>query len=418
MSSPRIYLTRMAIFLALVLGTAVFLIDVLRQAFLHNPALNGLILGVAVLGIFLILRQVLLLQHESAWLEAWRKERRLGSAAPSAARAQQPPPRLLAPMASMLGERRSRVSLSPVALRSLLDGIASRLDESRELARYLAGLLIFLGLLGTFWGLIQTIAAIADVIGTLQVGSGNLPEIFANLKSGLAGPLAGMGTAFSSSLFGLAGSLVLGFLDLQAGQAQNRFYNELEDTLSSLTRLSGAGPISDTGETSVPAYVQALLEQTAESLDNLQRIMARGEENRMTANTSSVQLNEKLSMLTDQMRTEQSLMVRLAENQMELKPVLQRLAEGGERRSSGEGMDEQTRGHIRNIEVYLARLIEELPRGRRETVDEVRSEIKILARTIAALPRDTRAAEVRPEPTRADVIGRADTRLGRESGGR
>ncbi len=413
MSSPRIYLTRMAIFIALVIAAAAFLVDVLHVAFLHNPALNSLIIGVAILGIFLIFRQVLLLQHETAWLEAWRKERRLGAAAPSAARAPQAQPRLLAPMATMLGERRSRVSLSPVALRSLLDGIASRLDESRELARYLAGLLIFLGLLGTFWGLIQTIAAIADVIGTLQVGSGNLPEIFANLKAGLAGPLAGMGTAFSSSLFGLAGSLVLGFLDLQAGQAQNRFYNELEDTLSGLTRIGSAGPTSDSGETSVPAYVQALLEQTAESLENLQRIMQRGEENRIAANSGTVQLNEKLSMLTDQMRTEQTLMVRLAESQMELKPVLVRLAEGGDKRS-GEGMDEQTRTHIRNIELHLTRMIDEMARGRRETVDEVRSEIKILARTIAALPRTAEAPRgdaPRAEPAlRPDVIGRTGGR--------
>lgn len=419
MSSPRIYLTRMAVFLVLVLAGVAALIDVLHIAFLHNPALNSMILGVAVLGILLILRQVILLQHETAWLDAWRKERRVGASPPSAPRPSQPPPRLLAPIASMLGERRSRVSLSPVALRSLLDGIASRLDESRELARYMAGLLIFLGLLGTFWGLIQTIAAIAEVIGTLQVGSGNLPEIFANLKAGLAGPLAGMGTAFSSSLFGLAGSLVLGFLDLQAGQAQNRFYNELEDTLSSLTRLTGAGPVGEAGETSVPAYVQALLEQTAESLENLQRIMARGEESRIAANSGSAQLNEKLSALTDQMRTEQSLMVRLAESQMELKPILLRLAEGGDKRGSGEGMDEQTRTHIRNIDVYISRLVEESARGRRETTDEIRNEIKILARTIAAMPRDMRGGEApqaAPLPSRADVIGRSDTLIGKETG--
>ena len=421
MSSPRLYLTRMAIFLALVLAAVAVLSDVLRLAFLHNPALNSLILGVAVLGIFLILRQVLLLQHETAWLDAWRKERRVGASPPATPRPTQTPPRLLAPIASMLGERRSRVSLSPVALRSLLDGIASRLDESRELARYMAGLLIFLGLLGTFWGLIQTIAAIADVIGTLQIGSGNLPDIFANLKAGLAGPLAGMGTAFSSSLFGLAGSLVLGFLDLQAGQAQNRFYNELEDTLSSLTRLTGAGPAGDSGETSVPAYVQALLEQTAESLENLQRIMARGEESRIAANSGSALLNEKLSALTDQMRTEQSLMVQLAENQLQLKPILAKLADGGEKRSGGDGMDEQTRTHIRNIDVYLARLVEETARGRRESTDEIRNEIKILARTIAALPRDNRANDAtQPAPAapRADVIGRSDTLIAKETGGR
>jgi hypothetical protein len=258
MASPRLYLTRMAIFLALVLAAAAALFDVLRLAFLHNPAAQQPDPRRRRVGIFLIIHQVLLLQRETAWLDAWRKERRLGATPPSSTRPTQPPPRLLAPIASMLGERRSRVSLSPVALRSLLDGIASRLDESRELARYLAGLLIFLGLLGTFWGLIQTIAAIADVIGTLQIGSGNLPEIFANLKSGLAGPLAGMGTAFSSSLFGLAGIAGAGLPRPAGRPGAEPLLQRVEDTLSSLTRLTGAGPAGDAGETSVPAYVQAL----------------------------------------------------------------------------------------------------------------------------------------------------------------
>ncbi len=212
-----------------------------------------------------------------------------------------------------------------------------------------------------------------------------MTEIFANLKAGLSTPLAGMGTAFSSSLFGLAGSLVLGFLDLQAGQAQNRFFNELEETLASQTRIAtGSGPSISEGETSVPAYVQALLEQTAESLESLQRTMSRGEESRITANNASVQLNERLSILTDQMRAEQTLMIKLAESQMELKPVLARLADAGERRDGA--LDDATRGHIRNIEVYLARLLEEMSQGRSQTVEEIRSEIKILSRTIAALP--------------------------------
>ena len=226
-----------------------------------------------------------------------------------------------------------------------------------------------------------------DVVAALDVGTGNMADIFANLKAGLSAPLSGMGTAFSSSLFGLAGSLVLGFLDLQAGQAQNRFFNELEETLSTQTRIStGTGPSVSDGDTSVPAYVQALLEQTAESLEGLQRIMGRGEESRITANNASVQLNERLSMLTDQMRAEQTLMIKLAESQMEMKPVLTRLADGADRRDGA--IDDATRGHIRNIEVYLARLLEEMSQGRNQTVEEIRSEIKILSRTIAALPRD------------------------------
>jgi len=384
MSSPQNYLTRMAIFLLLVLAAAMMMSGVLRAAFLHNPYLNMLILGVCLLGIVLIFRQVVLLKSEAAWLETWRKERRL---APNAGntRPLPPAPRRLASIAALLAERRSRLSLSPMALRSLLDGIALRLDESREIARYMTGLLIFLGLLGTFWGLILTIGSIADVIAALDVGSGNMTEIFANLKAGLSTPLSGMGTAFSSSLFGLAGSLVLGFLDLQAGQAQNRFFNELEETLASQTRIStGSGPSISEGETSVPAYVQALLEQTAESLEGLQRTMSRGEESRINANNASVQLNERLSILTDQMRAEQTLMIKLAENQMELKPVLARLADGADRRDGG--FDDATRGHIRNIEVYLARLLEEMSQGRSQTVEEIRSEIKILSRTIAALP--------------------------------
>ena len=390
MSSPQNYLTRMAVFLLFVLAAAAVLSPVLRDAFLHNPYLNTLIVGVCLLGIVLIFRQVVLLKSEAAWLEAWRKERRL---APNAGntRPLPPAPRRLVSIATLLAERRSRLSLSPMALRSLLDGIALRLDESREIARYMTAVLIFLGLLGTFWGLIQTIGSIAGVIAALDVGSGNLTEIFANLKQGLSAPLAGMGTAFSSSLFGLAGSLVLGFLDLQAGSAQNRFFNELEETLSSQTRIStGSGPSISEGETSVPAYVQALLEQTAESLESLQRIMGRGEESRIAANNASVQLNERLSILTDQMRAEQTLMIKLAESQMELKPVLARLADAGERRDGA--LDDATRGHIRNIEVYLARLLEEMNQGRNQTVDEIRSEIKILSRTIAAMQPGSRGS--------------------------
>ena len=191
-----------------------------------------------------------------------------------------------------------------------------------------------------------------------------------------------MATAFSSSLFGLAGSLVLGFLDLQAGQAQNRFYMDLEEWLSSITRLSSGG-IAE-GDQSVPAYVNALLEQTADSLDSLQRVIARGEDSRISANTTLLQLTDRLATLSDQMRAEQDLMVRLAEAQRDMKPILARLAQTMEQ-AADRGLDETSRSHLKNLDVYVMRLLEEMTQGRKELVDDVRSEIKLLTRTLAGM---------------------------------
>ncbi len=297
-------------------------------------------------------------------------------------------PVLLAPMATMLRERQGRVSLSALSMRSILDSISARLDEGRDISRYLIGLLIFLGLLGTFWGLLETISSVGKTINALDVGSGDFAAVFAGLKSGLEEPLKGMGTAFSSSLFGLAGSLVLGFLDLQASQSQNRFYIELEDWLSSVTRLSSGSGIAE-GDQSVPAYVQALLEQTADSLENLQRTMARSEDSRGSSNTTMLQLTERLTMLTDQMKSEQDLLVKLVEIQMDMKPVLQRLAS---ERDAG-GLDQASRGHLRNLDVYVMRLLEETAEGRDQMTQEIRSEIKLLARTIAAIAEEERQGQ-------------------------
>lgn len=376
MTRPQRYLTRMLLFLLTVLGVAVLLFQPIRTAFMTNPALNGLILGVLLLGIIYIFRQVFMLRHEVAWLDSFRSGRLESEAAE---------PVLLAPMARMLGERKGRLSLSALSMRSLLDGISARLDESRDLSRYLIGLLIFLGLLGTFWGLLKTITAVAGVIADLELESGDVATMFGQLQSGLEAPLSGMGTAFSSSLFGLAGSLVLGFLDLQASQAQHRFYQDLEDWLSSSTRLSSGIAVPES-EQAVPAYLQALLEQTAENLDTLQRTIAQSEEGRRQANHNLLALTEKLSTLTDQMRAEQTLLVKLAETQMELKPILGRLAEAVD---SGFGLDDATRQHIRNMDIYAARLLEEATHGRAQAVQEIRSEIKLLARTIAALAEET-----------------------------
>ncbi len=374
MTYLRTYLTRMAIFLALAIIGAGVLHQQLIEAFLANPAINGIILVVLVLGILFVFRQVLMLRSEVDWLQAYRRQ---DHGAPVA-----DPPRLLSPMAAMIGDRAGPLRLNTTSLRSILDGISARLDESRDISRYLIGLLIFLGLLGTFWGLLQTVSAVADVIAGLQVGGGDTVTIFNDLKTGLEAPLSGMGTAFSSSLFGLAGSLMLGFLDLQASAAQNRFYNDLEDWLSSATRVTGGGPVSvGDGDQSVPAYIQALLETTADSLDNLQRTVARAEAARTQSDQGLSTLTDRMTTLTDQMRIEQELMIRLAENQSELRPVLQRLAEN----TNAGGMDEATRGHIRNLDTHMARMLEEAALGRTEIVQELRAEIRLLARTIAAL---------------------------------
>jgi hypothetical protein len=379
MSSPQRFINRMIVFLvlsAIVVATAY---EIVYRTFMYNPVLNGLILGVLLLGIIYAFRRVIGLKPEIRWIEAFRASHPGFSL--------QAAPRLLAPVASVLGEqeRRGRFVLPAMSARYLLDSISSRLDETRDISRYQVGLLIFLGLLGTFWGLLGTISSVGQVINELSVGEGDLVTVFDQLKAGLAAPMAGMGTAFSSSLFGLAGSLVLGFLDLQATQAQNSFYNDVEEWFSGLTRLSGAEPLLGGSDVSIPAYVQALLEQTAENLEGLQRSVARSEENQVAVHSGLVALTERLSALGDQIATEQALLARLISSQEELRPVLARLAE-----ADGGGVDEAMRNHIRNMDVYLARLLDETVQGRSQMTHELRSEIKMVARTIAAAAGDPR----------------------------
>ena len=335
----------MVLFVTVAVGVTVLLFSPLLEAFISNPPLNSLIVGVLTLGIIYCFRQVMQLTPEVRWIETFRTNRPGLST--------QTAPKLLSPTARMLSDRKGNVTLSTTAMRSLLDGIGARLDESREISRYLIGLLIFLGLLGTFWGLLDTVSSVSRIIGNLSLADNDIVETFTGLKDGLADPLQGMGTAFSSSLFGLSGALILGFLDLQAGQAQNQFYNDLEEWLSSVTRLSSGSALGES-EQSVPAYVQALLEQTAESLSNLQTTLSRSEEDRKSTNANILQLAEKLAAVGDQIQ-----------------------------RVNG-GMDETSRGHLRNLEMYSGRMVEEMTNGRDQMLAEIRSEIKLLARTIAA----------------------------------
>ncbi|WP_189045748.1 flagellar motor protein MotA [Aliidongia dinghuensis] len=380
MSRPQRYLVRMALFVVIVAVILVALSPVLAPAFEANLALNSIIAAILLIGIVYIFRQVWMLNPEVAWIENFRNNDRAILSGDL--------PRLMSPMANMLGERGGRrLSLSPVSMRTLLDGIGARLDEQRETSRYLIGTLVFMGLLGTFYGLLLTVHSVGGVLNSLSVGGGDVAKAMGDLKASLQEPLNGMGTAFSSSLFGLAGSLVLGFLDLQAGQAHNRFFNDLEEWLSGLTRIGGAGVSAEGGEPSVPAFIQALLEQTADSLDNLQRIMARGEESRMSTNHSLEQLGERLSLITDQMRTEQSVLLRFAETQAEMRPILQKLADA---RSGGAGgLDDVSRGYLRSLEQNVGKLTQEFAHGREATVSELRTEIRLLARTIAALAEET-----------------------------
>ncbi|MAI06753.1 MAG: hypothetical protein CBC47_06505 [Alphaproteobacteria bacterium TMED87] len=389
MDNTTRFLFRMLLFLVATSVVGAFLFQTLYDAFLTNLLLNSLIFAVLLIGIFLNFRQVFILRTESNWLKSFQlKSKNKESLKSDLGIRKQFEPLLLLPMSKMLSESQNKsgkFSLSAQAMRTLLDGIASRLDESREVARYFIGLSIFLGLLGTFWGLLETVASIGDVIRNLSITGDDITVIFNTLKSGLEKPLDGMGTAFSSSLFGLGGSLILGFLDLQAGQAQNSFYNHLEEWLSGMTRLSSTNEARE-GEQNISAYTEALLEQTAESLDELQRIIGKSEESRISANNHFAKMNENLSLLADQMKTEQQVLLKMANNQKDLFPLLDKISMLATtlENNSDIGIDQLTKVSIRNIDQVLGRLVSELSSRHEQLVKDLRSDIKLLAKTIAA----------------------------------
>lgn len=314
-SSPQVFLLSMVIFLAIAAFIAAILTRQIQAAFATNPGLNGLILGVLIVGILLAFSQVTRLFREVRWVNSFR------------AGAVGVEPVLLAPMKGLLS-RTSSTSLSTNAMRTMLDSIATRLDESRDVSRYLVGLLVFLGLLGTFWGLLTTIGSIGDTIQSLDPGTGDTSAVLDALKAGLAAPLAGMGTAFSSSLFGLAGSLVLGFLDLQAGRAQTRFYTELENWLSSVTDVSSdMAPQEATGSGSADE-----IKLLTERLRNMQES---GGSNPRIA-TAMANLADGISGLVKNMRSEQQIMRDWVEAQSQeqqaMRRTLERLADALKKR--------------------------------------------------------------------------------------
>ena len=359
----------MAGFLLAVAVMVALLFVPLRAAFLANPVFNGMILGVLLIGIGIVVQQVRSMQRERDWVEARREGMQ-----PHDADA----PRMLAPLARIFAGRQGTPRITAVVMRSLLDGVRLRLDQNRDIARYLVGLLIFLGLLGTFWGLLDTVVSVGKVIAGLKAAGANVAESFARLRDDLQAPLAGMGTAFSSSLFGLAGALVLGFLDLQAGHAENRFFKDLEDWLSELTHLPST--LVSEGEPAIPAYVEALLEKTADSLEGLERVMARGEEERTQMRGDLLQLTARLTDLTDQIHAEQQILRGLARQQQDLHPVIGRLAAAAE---SAAGTDEALREQLKSLEAGLKRVFEDGVAERRQYSEDLRNELRLLTRTIA-----------------------------------
>jgi hypothetical protein len=307
LSSPRIFLVRMVVFLMLCALVTIVLYRQIITAFFANPGLNALIGAVLLIGIILSFRQVIRLYPEVAWVNNFR------IADPGLAIDRHPT--LLAPMAAILGgERSGRMIISQQTMRHLLDSIATRLDEARDISRYMTGLLVFLGLLGTFWGLIETVGSVGKVIDGLKVG-GDAGALFDTLKEGLAAPLGGMGISFSSSLFGLAGSLILGFLDLQSSQAQNRFYTDLEDWLASTVR-------GYTGEAGPSGELQVVVERLRQTL----------EESGAGRGTTAAMANlaEAIQGLVAHMRTEQQMIREWADGQgeqnREIKRLLERIA--------------------------------------------------------------------------------------------
>ncbi len=309
LTSPRIFLVRMLVFLILCALIAFVLQRQIITAFMANPWLNGLIVGVLGIGIILAFHQVIRLFPEVFWVNSFRR------ADPGLAVAREPT--LLAPMAAILGgERTGRVAISAPTMRAFLDSLATRLDEARDISRYLTGLLIFLGLLGTFWGLIETVSSVGSIINNLKVG-GDADSVFDALKEGLAAPLGGMGISFSSSLFGLAGSLVLGFLDLQTSQAQNRFYTNLEDWLATTVQDPGVGGINDGA--ALPAGVMDAIDRLRQSV---------GDAGSGKATTAAMaNLAEALQGLVHHMRTEQQMIRDWADSQAKLNADIRRFME-------------------------------------------------------------------------------------------
>ncbi len=390
-SQPFRQVALILIVLALTVAGAVFAWPRVGPVFVENPYLNVFIAAVFVLGVIAVLYQVMQLANSVRWVKAF--------AAEGGARDDGNPPRLLAPLANLLKSRGRQRQISAQSTQSMLDSVATRIDEAREITRYIVNLLIFLGLLGTFYGLATTVPAIVDTIGNLEPRDGETgADVFRRLQSGLQAQMGGMGVAFASSLLGLAGSLVVGLLELFATHGQNRFYRELEEWLSSMTRISfAAGEGEGSFDTNV---VVGVLDHFAEQMEQLQQLFGQSEINRAETDAKLSQLADSVERMTERLEANgstNSALLRVAEGQERLMHVL-------EHQERGEGMDAESRMRLRSIDVQMLRILEEISAGRQESMAELRTDLAALNRALAA-PRAAAAAQPGAAQAPAPVQG-------------
>ena len=380
----------MVLVLIFVFVGAYLMFPSISPLFLAAPYLNGIIVGVFVLGICACFFQIISIARSVSWIEGFALDRSGYEFAE--------PPRLLLPLASLLKDSRTRTALNATSARSILDSVATRLDEARDITRYIINLLIFLGLLGTFYGLATTVPAVVETIRTLAPKEGQTAiEVFDKLMSGLETQLGGMGTAFASSLLGLAGSLVVGLLELFAGHGQNRFYMELEEWISSFTRVSVFSMGEDSMQESETSTLN-LIEHTNFQIESLKNLIEQGEIDKQKTNKQIEELVDVISkMATVGASSPVGSSAQTALNTKSLEALLLSHSELvsvlTDQADDASTSDFESRSRLRNIDIQLARIHEELNAGRQDTLAELRSDIVELSNAILQLAESQRLTE-------------------------
>lgn len=358
---------RMCLFMVAILVLISFVAPTLRNIFLSNKVLNSFILMVFVFGVFINFRNTIMLIGDVDWINDFFAGRDKGKV-----------PNIITPVAFLLKEHRKthKPYMEAGTMRTLLGIVDSRLSDYKESSGYFSGVLVFLGLLGTFWGLLLTIGSVGDVVRNLDIVGGNVGAMFESLKANISKPLSGMGTAFSTSLFGLGSSLILGFLQLQTNLAQHFFYNELEENMTRYTRIISASALAEGGDGSIITYLQAMLEQTGDNINKLQKTVMKSIDNNAEISRKIAVMAEETSKLATQMQEKLKVMEKISVAPEKLYPVLNDLVKISK---SGFGMDDKTRDHIRNMDLGLSDMTEKLS-----------SDIRLLAKTVAMTSSETK----------------------------